>query len=95
MPVVVRSDAAAEDLIDIWLYVAGDDPLAADALLDRLGHACDLLAEHPEMGRDRQELARGLRSHPVGRYVILYRSRPEGIEVARVLSGYRDIDALF
>ncbi len=95
MPLVIRSDAAAEDLVDIWLYVADDDPAAADALLERIGHSCELLATHPEMGRSREELGRGLRSHTVGRYVVFYRSVPEGIEVARVLSGYRDLDALF
>jgi hypothetical protein len=47
------------------------------------------------MGRLRPELAPHLRSFPIGNYVIFYRLTQEGIEVARVLHGARDIDALF
>jgi toxin ParE1/3/4 len=47
------------------------------------------------MGRPRDELASGLRSFPVGTYIVFYRRAKVGIEVARILSGYRDIDALF
>ena len=47
------------------------------------------------MGRQRDELAPTLRSFPVGRYVIFYRSIEGGIEVARVLSAYRDLGRLF
>jgi toxin ParE1/3/4 len=49
----------------------------------------------PEMGRKREKLFPGLRSFPVGRYIIFYRIRPDQIEIVRVLSSYRDIDALF
>jgi len=47
------------------------------------------------MDRCRDELAPGLRSLPVGNYVVFYRGREGGIEVIRVLHGARDIDALF
>jgi toxin ParE1/3/4 len=47
------------------------------------------------MGRPRDELAVGLRSLPVGDYLVFYRSGKDGIEVARILSGYRDLDAIF
>ena len=47
------------------------------------------------MGRPRGELAPRLRSFPVGPYVLFYRPTPNGIEVARVLHGARDIPSLF
>ena len=53
------------------------------------------LASTPGMGRTRDEIAEGLRSFPVGRYVIFYRTIPEGVEIVRVLHGSRDVDALF
>ena len=47
------------------------------------------------MGRARPELAADLRSFPVGNYIIFYRPIEDGVEIVRVLSGARDIDALF
>lgn len=47
------------------------------------------------MGRSREELAPGLRSFPVARYVVFYRTGHRGIEIARVLHGARDLDLLF
>jgi len=47
------------------------------------------------MGREREELQRGLRSFPVGNYVVFYRLIEKGIEVVRVLSGYRDVEGEF
>jgi toxin ParE1/3/4 len=34
MPVIIRTAQAEEDLIEIWLYIAQDNPVAADDLLD-------------------------------------------------------------
>ena len=53
------------------------------------------LARHAQMGQRRPELGADPRSFAVGNYVILYRSISEGIEIARVVSGYRDLDTLF
>jgi toxin ParE1/3/4 len=38
-------------------------------------------------------LASGLRSFPVGRYVIFYMPTPKGVEIVRVLHGARDADS--
>lgn len=54
-----------------------------------------VLADHPEMGRAREELAIALRSFPVGNYVIFYRTVKETVQVIRVLHGARDLDALW
>lgn len=59
---LVRSPRAIQDLIDIWSYVAQDDPAAADRLLDTLDLRMRLLLEQPFLGRRRAELAPGLRS---------------------------------
>lgn len=95
MGTVRRSPLAADDLLQLWVYVARDDLEAADRLLDRIDEVCARLADRPELGRSREELADGLRSFPVARYVIFYRASDEGIEVARVLHGARDLDLLF
>ena len=95
MSAVRQSRLAAADLIDLWVHVARDDVDAADRLLDRIGLVCATLAANPTLGRSREELAPGLRSFPVARYIIFYRPSRGGIELARVLHGARDLDLLF
>ena len=89
------SHPARTDLIEIWTYVAEGSPEAADRLIDRIRGRCDVLARTPQMGRLRPELAEGIRSFPVGRYLILYRQSRGGIEVARVRGGEMDLSRLF
>jgi toxin ParE1/3/4 len=83
------------DLAAIWDHVAQDSPQAADRLNFVILEKCRLLAEFPHMGRDRSELARALRSFPVGSYLIFYRPLPNGVEVVRVMSGLRQLEAQF
>jgi toxin ParE1/3/4 len=47
------------------------------------------------MGRKRDDLAKGLRSFPVGKYLIFYHLVKGDIEIARVLHGSRNIDEEF
>jgi toxin ParE1/3/4 len=89
------TEQARQDFDEIWLHIAEDNPTAADHFLDTLYEKFMLVAGQPLLGRLRPELAPGLRSFPVGNYVIFYRPTQDGIEVARVLHGVRDIDALF
>lgn len=63
--------------------------------IDRLDAKFRLLAQQPELGRMRNELMADLRSFPFERYVIFYLAASNGIEVARVLHGARDIEAQF
>jgi toxin ParE1/3/4 len=46
------------------------------------------------MGRERNDIAPGLRSFPVGKYLIFYRLIDEGLEIVRVLHGARNIENL-
>ena len=94
MASVRRSALAEQDLLGIWSFIAKDNPDAADRFLDLIGEKCELLADSPEMGRRRDDLAPSLRSFPVGRYIIFYRPSERSIQVVRVLSAYRDIAAL-
>jgi toxin ParE1/3/4 len=89
------SRLAEQDLLEIWSYIARDNPDAADRYIDLLTEKCELLAESPKLGRYRVELSPRLRSFPVGRYVIFYQIAERGIEVARILSAYRDLGQFF
>ena len=89
------SDVASADLEEIWLFIAQDDPDAADRFLRNLVSRFPTLASMPDMGRLREELAARVRSFPVGNYVIFYRPMGGGIEIVRVLHGARDFPPLF
>jgi len=91
---VTRAAVVDSDLLEIWLYIAEDNPRAADELLDRIDTACRTLARSPRAGRARPELGQDVRSHAVGRYVVYYRKAKGGIQLIRVLSGYRDVAGL-
>ena len=95
MAKIERSEQAELDLIDIWTYIARDSLTAADNLIDQIETVCQLLAKSPLLGRARAELAPGLRSFSVGDYLIFYCPTKSGIVIVRVLSGYRNLDALF
>jgi toxin ParE1/3/4 len=92
---VHKHPQAQEDLLDIWVRIAADSPFHADRFLDLLDDKMRLLADAPGIGRPRAELSPGLRSLPVGNYVIFYRQVGIAIEIVRVLHGARDIEALF
>ena len=66
----------------------------ADAFNDDVDARFHILAEQPLLGRSREELAPGMRSFPLGRYVIFYEVLRDGIEIVRVLHGSRDLGAL-
>ena len=92
--IITRPEADA-DLIEIWIYIAEDSSSAADRLLDRINNIYQIVAENPMMGQSREHLAPGLRSFPMGNYLIFYRPVENGIEIVRVLNASRDIGSLF
>ncbi len=85
---------AVENLEAIWLYIAEDNPSAADQILDMFQEKFRLLGEHPQLGRSRKDLGEALRSFPVESYVVIYRYRKECIEIIHVIHGARDIPSL-
>jgi len=89
MAQLLRTIQAEEDLIDIWLYIAQDNPDAADHLLDTIEEKGQLLAENPKLGQTRPDIADDFRYLPVGRYLMLYREVLGGIELVRVVQGMR------
>lgn len=89
------SPEAEQDLVDIWLYIAEDQPLNADRFLARLEEQANKLAEFSNMGVAREELAFALKSFPLDRYVLFYRTTQEGIELVRVLHHSRDVTLIF
>jgi len=91
-PRCLKRPEAENDLVDIWLYIAQDNPGNADRFLDRIQESCSALANFPQMGTKRDELKTGLRSHTIGRYLIFYFPLADGIDIVRVLHRSREIE---
>jgi toxin ParE1/3/4 len=93
--IYVLTGQAKKDLEEINHFIAEDDPQAANRFLDAFERKCQMLAQFPEMGRRWDDINPPLRSFPLGKYLIFYRLIEEGVEIVRVLSGYRDFEAIF
>jgi toxin ParE1/3/4 len=95
MGIYFVSPQAAQDLQKIHDYLFAKNPDTASKFLDAMAQKFEVLANFPNMGRRRDELSPILRSFPVDDYLIFSRPIADGIEITRVVSGYRDLDALF
>lgn len=88
MPAIIRTARAEDDLIDIWLHVARDNPAAAD----RIEARWQQLAAQPFSGVARDDILQGVRQLTIGNYLIFYRVGRD-VDVLRVLNGRRKIGA--
>ncbi len=95
MPVIVERPRAKSDLAEIWDYIADDTEARADTFVEKIDQKLQALAARPNIGRLRDELAEGMRSFPVCRYITFYLPLPDGIEVVRVLHSARDLNSIF
>jgi len=86
------------ELDDIWPYVAKQSSSIdiADHVVDSLTAYFVTLGQNPRMGRRRDDdLAHGLRSFPVGNYVIVYCIEEEDAAILHVVHSSRDIESFF
>lgn len=84
------SVAAEAELDGIWYYVATESGSMdlADRFIENLTRHFLLLAERPHLGRRRDnDLRPGIRSYPVGRYLILYRTDGQDVLILHVIQG--------
>jgi toxin ParE1/3/4 len=91
----IIAPSAKRELKEINSYIARYNSTAARRFKERIKQQCKLLADFPEMGQNRDELESGLRSFPIENYLIFYRPIANGVEIVRVVSGYRDLEAIF
>jgi toxin ParE1/3/4 len=88
---------AEAELDNIWHYVAKESGSLeiADRLIESISERFYLLSRHPHIGRRRdRDLRPGLRSFPVGEFVILYRIEDADVVILHIFRGSRDIEAL-
>jgi toxin ParE1/3/4 len=89
------SKEANLDIEEISTYIFDLNPVAAYRFLDALDKTCELLVEHPLLGRMRSELGEGIRTFAVGNYLIFYVPAKDGIDIIRLIYGGRDLPGVF
>jgi toxin ParE1/3/4 len=87
----VLSRRAEDDVESILDYIAQDDPYAALGFYENLERLFKRLAEHPKIGRERSEIAAGIRSIPTGCYVV-YFELENPVQIVRVLHSALNLD---
>ncbi len=81
---------AYNDLDEIWEYIAADNLVAADRVLDEIYQMLRSLVAFPQQGHSRPDLtARPLRFQSVRDYVIAYAADEKPLIVIAVLHGRR------
>lgn len=82
---------AAQDITDIWEYIAEDIPLAAGRVREKILRGIRALVAFPNQGYLRPKLtSRPLRFKPVREYVIAYAPQKKPLWVVAVFHGRRN-----
>ncbi|MEB3226540.1 MAG: type II toxin-antitoxin system RelE/ParE family toxin [Synechococcus sp.] len=87
---------AVKDIEQIADYLAQTTGInQAEVFLDELNQKLAKVAQFPKLGRQRDEIFPNVRSLTLRTYLILYLPTEGGIDILRVVSGYRDLTHLF
>lgn len=88
--------AAMHDMADILDFIGQDSEAKGLEVLGVLFRQANLVVESPWIGRSRDDdLGPGIRSFPVGHYVLFCRVQAGDVEVLRVFHHARDLPRLF
>lgn len=89
---VAWSDEAKAHLTDIYNYIKRDSPFYATQTIDKLTRRVEQLIDHPRSGRIvpkyNDENLRELIFHP---YRLIYRVKPQRIDIIAVFHGARQL----
>ena len=86
------SPEAAQDLYEIWQFIATDNEDAANRIEWELYETFGRLAKMPRMGRSRPELTlRPVLFFPVRSYLIMYEVKDRAIKIHAILHGRRNL----
>jgi toxin ParE1/3/4 len=95
MSIYIISPEASKDLDEIIDYFVSLNLEAGERFVNAFEQKCKNLVNFPNMGRSYAEIEPTLRGVLLDKYIILYRLIEDGIEIVRVVSGYRDLESLF
>jgi toxin ParE1/3/4 len=93
---------ARQDLLDIYISIALDNPSAAERLYDAIEAKAETLVTHPRLGPRRTYIQRAMRILIEYPYLVLYETHPntdtgpiDEVEIVRVIDGRRDLTNWF
>jgi toxin ParE1/3/4 len=90
---IIIADSARLDLVEIGQYTENRwGERQRDKYLGDIDGCLYLLAEEPEIGRERSELRKGCFSYSVGKHVIFYAHDSEALYVLAVLHERMDYE---
>jgi len=87
------TNKAVEDLNEIWNYTCDNwSEEQADRYYHMLLGLCEEIAQHPEIGKNYDEIAAQLRGLKASRHIVFYRIiETDFIEITRFLHGQMDL----
>jgi toxin ParE1/3/4 len=89
------SQLARRDLQEIWFHIASDKgPDTADRWIDRIEVRCRQLAEFPESGPSRSDIAPAARMLVIARWLALYEITNDGVRIIRIVDAARNLGEL-
>ncbi|MDX2001149.1 MAG: type II toxin-antitoxin system RelE/ParE family toxin [Chitinophagales bacterium] len=87
------ADNDLEEIFDFTIWKFGFEQ--GVSYLQLIEEVIVLLAQQPNMGKQRNELKEGLLSYPVESHIIFYQILPNRIRIVRILHGSRDLPRFF
>ena len=90
---VFWTDKARASVLEIGRYIIERSQSRQRGLdvIRRIEHKCAHYARFPLSGTAREDIGPGLRCFPVGKLIVIYRPREDGIVVILVTHGHRDL----
>ncbi len=86
------SQLARNDLVEIWRRIAADSgAAAADRWIDRIEGRLRQLAEFPESGPARPDIAPAARMLVIARWLVLYQTETAGVRIIRIIDASRNL----
>ena len=89
------SQEARDDIQEIWVWIAGDNPEAANELEADIYVACEKLANNPGLGHRRPDLTDEQVLFWTVRksYLVIYVPGTKPLQIVRILHGARDVSS--
>jgi len=82
---------ALVDLNEIWEFIAADNPVAADRVIEEIHETIRALIPFPQLGHRRSDLtSRPVRFHPVRDFLLAYAPEEKPLVVLAILHGRRN-----
>ncbi|WP_072622675.1 type II toxin-antitoxin system RelE/ParE family toxin [Spirulina major] len=92
---LIIAQEASRDLAAISDYFLDKSVDAGERFVEKFGQKCQYLAQFPYLGKSYTFIDPDLRGISMLGYIIFYQIVDEGIEILRVVSGYRDVEQVF